>query len=192
MELRPYQSDIITQIYHHWNTGAKNVLVQLATGGGKTVTFCKIAKDWKGHSVINAHRVEIVSQISLTLARYGIRHNLIAQRSPIREIVSLHIKEVGASYYDPRARCSVSCVDTLIRLDPALPLFQRTELLIQDEAHHVLRDNKWGKAAALFPNARGLYVTATPCRADGRGLGRGSDGIMDATTISKRHSVTLT
>ena len=31
----------------------------------------------------------------------------------------------------------------------------------------------------MFPNARGLLVTATPMRADGRGLGRGAEGIAD-------------
>lgn len=45
--------------------------------------------------------------------------------------------------------------------------------------HHVLQDNKWGKAAKLFPNARGLGVTATPIRADGKGLGKHADGLFE-------------
>lgn len=45
--------------------------------------------------------------------------------------------------------------------------------------HHVLDGNKWGDAVNLFPNARGLGVTATPRRADGKGLGRHSDGVFD-------------
>jgi hypothetical protein len=48
-----------------------------------------------------------------------------------------------------------------------------------DEGHHVLKDNKWGKAAALFPNAKGLLVTANTIRADGKGLGRHADGLAD-------------
>jgi len=40
-----------------------------------------------------------------------------------------------------------------------------------DEGHHVLPGNKWGRAVAMFPNAKGLGVTATPERADGKGLG---------------------
>jgi superfamily II DNA or RNA helicase len=31
----------------------------------------------------------------------------------------------------------------------------------------------------MFPNARGLHVTATPIRADGAGLGRHADGLVD-------------
>jgi hypothetical protein len=32
----------------------------------------------------------------------------------------------------------------------------------------------------MFPNAKGLGVTATPCRTDGAGLGRHADGLFDA------------
>lgn len=43
--------------------------------------------------------------------------------------------------------------------------------------------NKWMKAVDLFPNALGLGVTATPVRADGAGLGRHHDGVMDVMVI---------
>ena len=51
--------------------------------------------------------------------------------------------------------------------------------VVVHNCHHVLRDNKWGKAAQMFPQANGLYVTATPLRADGKGLGCHSDGLFD-------------
>ena len=51
--------------------------------------------------------------------------------------------------------------------------------VVVHNCHHLLAANKWGKGVSLFPNARGLAVTATPVRADGRGLGRGSDGLID-------------
>jgi len=53
-------------------------------------------------------------------------------------------------------------------------------LCVIDEGHHVLKDNKWGTAFQIFPNAKGLLVTATPDRADGKGLGRHADGLVDA------------
>lgn len=183
MELRPYQQEIITEIYKNWELGAINVLVQLATGAGKTVIFSKIIADYKGHSIAIAHRVELISQISLTLAQYGIRHNLIAQKGAIREIVSLHMAEIGRSFYDPNAHCRVAGVDTLVRMDPKTSWFSQIGLVIQDEGHHPLQKNKWGFAAALFPNAHGLYPTATPIRADGKGLGRQADGIMDSLVV---------
>jgi superfamily II DNA or RNA helicase len=48
-----------------------------------------------------------------------------------------------------------------------------------DEAHHVLRENKWGHCAGLFTNAEGEGYTASPSRADGKGLGSHTDGIFD-------------
>lgn len=53
------------------------------------------------------------------------------------------------------------------------------EGVVVHNCHHVQETNKWGKAAALFPNALGLGVTATPCRADGKGLGRGHGGVFE-------------
>jgi len=180
MELRDYQYKLIEDVTAAWETGATNVLMQLSTGGGKTVVFSDIIAKCGEPSVAIAHRVEIVSQISLTLARYGVRHNIIAQPSAIREIVSIHMQELGRRYYDPSATCTVAGVDTLIRMDEHTPWFKNIKLVVQDEGHHPLKENKWGIAANLFPNARGLYPTATPCRADGKGLGRHADGIIDA------------
>lgn len=51
--------------------------------------------------------------------------------------------------------------------------------VVVHNCHHLLRDNKWGRALEMFPNARGLGLTATPLRADGKGLGRHADGVFD-------------
>lgn len=180
MKLRPYQVAVMQEIYAAWGRGSRNVLAQLATGAGKTVLFAKIMADYTKPSIAIAHRVELVSQISLTLGRYGVRHNIIAQKGAIREIVSIHMNELNRSYYDPQARVAVAGVDTLLRMDRKTPWFSQIGLVVQDEGHHPLKDNKWGTAAMLFPNAYGLYPTATPLRADGRGLGRHADGLMDS------------
>lgn len=179
MELRPYQIKIIQDIYDAWNSGAINVLAQMPTGSGKTVCFSQIIANNPGASIAIAHRVELVSQISLTLARYGIRHNILAQKSAIRDIISVHMSELQRSYYDPQARCIVAGVDTLLRLPVSTTWFRSVSLVVQDEGHHPLKNNKWGRAAALFPHARGLYPTATPIRADGNGLGQHAEGIID-------------
>lgn len=179
MKLRDYQIDIVQQVYEAWSDGKTNVLPQLSTGAGKTVLMGKILSDYSGHSIAIAHRVELVSQISLTLARFGIRHNIIGQKQTIKDIISIHHMRLQKSFYDPHAKCTVAAVDTLLRRDTTALTHAQIGLLVIDEAHHVLRDNKWGKAAALFPNAHGLFLTATPVRADGNGLGRGADGIID-------------
>lgn len=269
-----------------------------------------------------AHRQELVSQISIALARYGVEHRLIAAESTVRNIVRLHMDEFGRSFYNPRAPHGAASVDTLIRVpesdrwlpsvkkwvvdecfpagtmvgdtpiervrvgdsvptfDEATgevrrglvthvfespmpddmvrlllpngrtlyctlghPIFTRrgwvdaaelrrsdevlvdagaglsawgelrgasllkredfpearvynlevegthtylTNGLVVHNCHHLVAEggtkgsvNKWMKAAKRMPHAKGLGLTATPLRADGKGLGRCSDGVMD-------------
>lgn len=183
--LRPYQRELKGEIYHHWNNRPhSNVLAVLATGAGKTVLFSSIISDEAGSTCAVAHRQELVSQISLSLARNKVRHRIIGPTSVIKMIVRLHMEETGHSYYDPASRHAVAGVDTLIRRGSQLENWLPTvKLWVMDEAHHVLRDNKWGKAVEMFRNARGLGVTATPCRADGYGLGSHADGVFDVMKI---------
>ena len=180
MQLRPYQEQAKQDIYNAWNSGASNVLSVLPTGAGKTVLFSEIIKEHQGASCAIAHRQELVSQISLALARDNVRHRIIGPQSVVRMIVNLHMSELRKSFYDPSAHCGVAGVDTLVRRQVELaPWLKSNTLWVQDEAHHVLINNKWGTAASKFPNAKGLGVTATPGRADGKGLGRHADGLFD-------------
>lgn len=280
------------------------------------------AHHFDGPTCSIAHRQELVSQISLALARFGITHRLIAADSTIRNIVRVHMETFGRSFYDPRSRHGVASVDTLVLLpesdrwlptvrkwvvdecfpagtmvgdtpiervrvgdsvptfDEATgevrrglvthvfespmpddmvrlllpngrtlyctlghPIFTRrgwidaadlrrsdevlvdagagltawgelrgasllkredfsearvynlevegthtylTNGLVVHNCHHLVREggtkgsvNKWMKAINRMPLAKGLGLTATPLRADGKGLGRFSDGVMD-------------
>ncbi len=108
------------------------------------------------------------------------RHNIIAPRNIIKFAVAKQIAEVGASFYTPLATTAVCGVITLTKRKEELKTWcNSVSLWVMDEAHHVLKANVWGKAVAMFPNAKGLGVTATGERADGKGLGRGSHGWFD-------------
>lgn len=180
-KLRPYQQELKNNIYNHWNNHQhSNVLAVLPTGAGKTVFFSSIIAEHAGATCAVAHRQELVSQISLALARNKVRHRIIGPTNVVKMIVRLHMEEVGHSYYDPNSRHAVAGVDTLVRRRDQLANWLPTvKLWVMDEAHHVLQDNKWGKAVNMFRNARGLGVTATPSRADGCGLGSHADGVFD-------------
>lgn len=179
MILRPYQEKLEADVYAAWQI-VPNVLAVLPTGGGKTVLFSNIIRNHIGASCVIVHRQELVGQISLSLAKCGVRHRIIAPKDVIRWIVQQHVQETGTSFYDPAAACAVAGVDTLLNKKKELAAwFNQVTLWVTDEGHHLLRSNKWGKAVALFPNARGMGVTATAVRADGRGLGRHADGVYD-------------
>jgi DNA repair protein RadD len=182
MKFRSYQDEGSREIRAAWAAGHRAVLYVLPTGGGKTVMFCRELADHKGASCAIAHRRELVGQMSLTLARNAIRHRVIAPASAIRDYVALHMKELGRSWFDPNSECAVAGVDTITRRDLGA-WAERVSLVVCDEGHHLLRANKWGKALELFPRARVLGVTATPLRADGRGLGRHADGVMDTMIV---------
>lgn len=188
MQLRSYQETMYNQIYGAWSLGLRNPLAVLPTGAGKTVLFARILADSPDACVAIAHRSELVCQMSLALARYGVTHRILAPLPIIRWIIQMHVAEVGRDFYDPNSRCAVAGVDTLVSWskpesrhhDSIMRWAAQVKLWVTDEAAHLQANNKWGKATLMFPNARGLGVTATPERADGAGLGRHADGIIDA------------
>lgn len=180
---RGYQQSLIDAYLSFLMRGGRNGLVVLPTGGGKSFILARIAAAVNMAVCAIAHRGELVSQISLALAREGVRHKVIGPTALARQCTQAHLEEMDRDYVQPNSRIAVAGVDTLVKMDASDPWFSQVGLWIQDEAHHVLVDNKWGKAAAMFPNARGLGVTATPVRADGKGLGRHADGLMDEMFI---------
>lgn len=181
--LRPFQRQLRDDVYDAWSNGAKNVVMRLDTGGGKTVTLADIVRSHLGASCVIAHRQELVAQLSLTLARYGVRHNLIASDKVKRHIARLHVKALGYSLFDPGAPCCVASIDTLIRAQGLGRWAATVTLWVTDEGHHLVLDNKWHKGISLFTNpaVRGLLPTATPVRGDRKGLGRApnGDGVAD-------------
>lgn len=187
--LRPYQTEIKLRTYEAWDRGAKFVLATLPTGAGKTLTFSEVVAEESSASAAIAHRSELVGQMAMALARNGVRHRVIGPSALARAIAAAQVKELGRSFYDPNARAGVVSSKSLLNLSASDPWLRQVRLCIGDEGHHYLRDNEWGRGIAMFPNLhRGMLVTATGWRADGKGLGRGillpsgkwsNDGLAD-------------
>lgn len=178
--LRQYQTQLFNQTFDAWNAGHRDVLAVMPTGAGKTTYAAHVIKHFNQPTSIVAHRQELVSQLSCALADVGISHDLVAPKAVAQSIVQTHYKRFGQSFYHFGHPVKVGGVGTYVsRWDKLSKWANTVRLWVQDEAHHTLRENQWGKVRKYYPNAFGLGLTATPGRTDGKGLSRDSDGFFD-------------
>jgi len=162
LNLREYQQNDRDSIREAFRR-VQAVLYVLPTGGGKTVVFTDIAEKVSARGKrcwTLVHRKELLNQGSNHLAELGVEHGLISSG---RTMTGDQIQ--------------VASVQTLVRrLKPPL---KPPDLLIIDEAHHAVAGS-WEKIIEFCgPKTKILGVTATPERADGKGLGRESGGPFD-------------
>lgn len=183
LKLRGYQHDLIGAIYAAWLT-VRSVLAVLSTGGGKTIIFSSIINDHRGASAAVVHRKEILGQISCSLAKLGVKHRVVAPPKTVALIRKKHLKLFDKSFIDPHSECGVVSVQTLTSRSAGnnMPLqcwVKQITLCVFDEGHHYVKQGIWGRAVDLMTNAKLLFVTATPERADGVGLGSHAGGYCD-------------
>lgn len=157
-ELRPYQRAADAAITHQLEvTGVRATLYVAATGTGKTVVIAERvlrAKSHGGRVLVLAHREELLGQVERKLADVGIAAD----------------REQGKRRASTTARVVVASVQTLRGARLARWPRDHFALVVIDEAHHAVAA---GYRAILdhFVEAKVLGVTATPVRADGKGLG---------------------
>lgn len=155
LKLRPYQQEIKEAASQEFKKGTKSVLIQLATGGGKTVIFADIMGTMAKKNkicMLLVHRVELLNQASKALFNMGIDHSYIASGVKMKKS-NVYISSVG------------TLVSRIKKGDKSIPT---PDLLITDEAHHATA-GQWRVVSSYF-DCRHLGVTATPIRRDGRGL----------------------
>jgi superfamily II DNA or RNA helicase len=188
-ELRPFQADADADLTAAYAAGHKVVMIVLPTGSGKTILFTHRIATFPGISLAMAHRAELVTQMSLTLARAGILHRIIGPQTLVKRCAKIHMLELGAQFISSNANVICASVQTLDGKNFAMLYPVYANLLNQvgqwicDEGHHLLEHNMWGRVVAKMPNAIGLVPTATPERADGKGLGRDYDGVVDHMVV---------
>lgn len=195
INLRPYQLEIADKVRAAYRDGFRCPLVVASTGAGKTVIFSYITHSAfrRGNPVLlSAHRKEIIRQISMSLARFGIEHQIIAPPKLVRQIQVAHYKAFNRIFVKSDSIVMVGSVQTLVsRFDQidatvtratALAAKPPKLLIVMDEGHHVTEHTQWGRVMDRYHTqfgGLGLVVTATPERLDGRGLGVGHGGYAD-------------
>ncbi len=185
LPLRDYQNKLNNKISTAYAQGHRIVMPVLPTGGGKTILFAHRIKDFRGISLAMAHRAELISQVSLTLARSDIPHRILGPDTLVKRCAKLHMLDLNRHYVNSTANVICGSVQTLDHkaFSTRYPVFSNmlgnVGQWICDEGHHLLKGNAWGRVIAKMPQAIGLAPTATPERADGKGLGAHADGLID-------------
>jgi superfamily II DNA or RNA helicase len=150
--LYPFQKNTVEQIISELKANGNdfNLLFQLPTGGGKTVIFSEIGRqyidNWKKKVLILTHRIELSVQTSKQLSASGVSNKIINS-----EVKTL---EDQGDY-----NCFIAMVETLNnRLQEDENFIKQVGLVIVDEAHY----NSFRKIFQYYKQANILGVTATP------------------------------
>lgn len=155
MKLRWYQQELRDRLYASLQSN-QEVMVQLATGGGKSVLFSDIAREFRSRRsriLFVAHRVELLNQGAFNFWRSGIS---TAETSFIRPKLP----------FNPACPLQIASIDS-IRNQKKLPAI---DLLIADEAHHCA-SKSYKMLFDSYPGVPKIGFSATPVRQDGKGLG---------------------
>lgn len=151
-ELYNYQEIDIKKIFDKLDSAPSNyhLLYQLPTGGGKTVIFSEIVRQYiakyNKKVVVLTHRIELCKQTSKMLTSFDVKNKII--NSNIKELPDQH-----------EYSCFVAMVETLKnRLKDEKLLIDNVGLVIIDEAHY----NSFRKLFSQFKKSFILGVTATP------------------------------
>lgn len=178
MQLRPYQIEAIAKLRQLLGEGKKRLVLQMTTGGGKTVVAAELIRlaSEKGRRVLFlAHRRELVRQCSDKLRQFGVHHQIIMVG-----------EDSGALLVAMSNPVQVASKDTLwsravrskkLDLPPA-------DLIIADECHRS-NSRTWRELLGKYPVSTLIGLTATPARGDGRGLNEIYDGMVQAISCEE-------
>ena len=150
--LYPFQRNTVDTILSELEKNGKNfnLLFQLPTGGGKTVIFSEIAREFiekTGEKVlILTHRIELSVQTSNQLKAIGVNNKVISS-----DVKTIKDQE--------EFQCYIAMVETLNnRLQDNENFIEGIGLVIVDEAHY----NSFRKIFQFYEQVNILGVTATP------------------------------
>lgn len=168
MQLRPYQIDITTRTRQAMQEGNRCVLIQLCTGGGKTLLTAKMlqtAAQKNIPSIFICHRRELIKQTHIAFNGLNIGHGIIGAGFP----------------FSSRPMVQIASIQTLKN---KLHKIRKPGLVVFDECHHQSAKS-WETVYNAFPDAYIIGLTATPARLDGSGLGKYYSVMVQGPTMQE-------
>jgi len=152
--------ELIDRVRQSMRAGNRRVLMQLPTGGGKTLIASEVLKQTSDNglsSLFIADRRKLIDQTGEKLTSYGVDHGII----------------MAGRALDRRAPVQVASIQTLYSraIKRELMELPDVQLVVIDEAHKSLGGQYHELIFEHYPDAFVLGLTATPVRGDGRGLG---------------------
>ena len=172
--LHPFQLDLFDRVRAARAAGKRIIVVQGATGAGKTVWASYVVKGAaeKGSKVLfMAHRRRLVDQISEKLIDFQISHGVFMRGEEKNKNALVQV----ASRDTLLSRC--------VRNEwVGLPA---ADLVICDEAHHCSPESEYRRILENYPQATILLLSATPVCPDGNGLGPWAQAIECAAPTSQ-------
>ena len=146
LQLWPYQQELKDRVLAALNRGSR-VMMQLPTGGGKTVLGLGIIKevvDNGGRVLVLAHRVELIDQLVTQSTKYGLPTRNVYVGEPYT-FEGVHVQSIGKVHQVPDS--------------------WRPRLVVIDEAHHATA-RTWARVVKKYHSqgAMVLGMTATPWR----------------------------
>ncbi|MGE3675413.1 MAG: DEAD/DEAH box helicase [Polyangiaceae bacterium] len=165
--LRPYQLEAIERLDQRVAAGVRRVCLVAPTGAGKTSIASSLilrAIERGERVVFLAHRRELISQAFTRLLDFGLPGSCVG------------ILMGSDRRRRPGAPIQVASVDTLRNRSKPI-----ADVVFTDECHRATAKS-YRNIAACYPDALHIGLTATPYRANGKGLGDAYDELVVVTS----------
>lgn len=163
-----FQTSTVEELRRRIKARETRILLVAPTGSGKgTLSAHMVAgAQAKGKRVIFlVNRRELVKDMSRRLHKLGVRHGVIMANHGDRR---------------PWELVHIASIDTLARRD----VMPSADLIFVDEAHFAVSP-KWKTVLDQYPGVPVIFMTATPIRADGRGLSEIAQSIYVGPSVAE-------
>lgn len=165
--LRPYQLEAIERLDQRVAAGVRRAVLVSAVGSGKTTIASAVilrAIERGQRVLFLAHRRELINQAYQRLLHFGLPASCVG------------VMMGNDSRRRPNAPVQVASVDTLRNRSKPV-----ADVVFTDECHRATAKS-YRNIAACYPDALHLGLTATPYRANGKGLSDAYDELIVVTT----------